>query len=202
MSPITEADAEDFRFDELKGAIADILESLGYDLNDQHFLRTPERAAEVLWSLRRNGNPDFVKSLLEVVFTEDSVIDSLVLEGPISFDSMCAHHMLPVNGVAYVGYLPDKHVCGLSKLARVTHHFAKQYTVQERVTQQIADALVAYLEPRGAMVVVTAKHGCMTMRGVRERETDTTTSAVRGVFKDSASARNEFLQLMTLRSAK
>jgi GTP cyclohydrolase I len=189
------------REQEIATAVSTILQNLGYDLTDQHFRRTPERVAKMLSEFRANGDPESVKSLLEVVFTENT-IDSVVVEGPITFNSMCAHHMLPVTGTAYVGYLPDKHVCGLSKLARVTYHYASQLTVQERVTQQIADALVEHLKPMGAMVVIKATHGCMSIRGVRERDCETATSVVRGIFKDSAAARNEFLQLVAMGGAK
>lgn len=182
----------------ISDAVYEIIGSLGYDRNDQHFLRTPERVAEVLLGFRKNGDPQQVKKLLDVQFTEPGAIDSLVLEGPIDYISMCAHHMLPVEGVAYVAYLPDRAVCGLSKLARVVEYFAAQCTVQERVTQEIADALMEHLIPRGAMVVVRAKHGCMSVRGVRQPDCKTATSAIRGVFKDSAAARNEFLQLMAM----
>lgn len=180
----------------IEKSITDILAALGYDISDQHFTRTPKRVAQVLLDLRKNGNPQVVKDLLEVQFIEEGAVNSLVIEGPISYTSMCAHHMLPVTGQAWVGYLPSARVCGLSKLARVTYHFAEQLTVQERVTQQIADALVTHLEPEGAMVVVRAIHGCMSVRGIRERNTETVTSAVRGVFRDSAAARAEFLSLI------
>lgn len=186
--------------EKIAACIEDILLELGYDSTNQHFDRTPERVTEVLCGFAKNGNEESVKELLDVVFVEPKTVDSLVLEGPISYTSMCAHHMLPVVGTAFVGYLPSKAVCGLSKLARVVHHFATQLTVQELVTQEVADALVEHLEPSGVMVVIRANHGCMSIRGIRERETFTTTSAVRGVFKDSAVARNEFLSLMTLRS--
>lgn len=184
----------------IAGSVKNILNCLGYDLDDPHFSRTPERVTQVLAGFRRNGDPQAVKALLDVQFLEERTIDTLVLEGPISYTSMCAHHMLPVEGVAFVGYLPNLRICGLSKLARVTDHFARQFTVQERVTSDIADALMQHLQPNGVMVVIQAKHGCMTLRGVRELYCETATSTVRGVFKESSAARNEFLNLMTLRS--
>lgn len=196
------ASVDSERTSNIECAIETILENLGYDIKDQHFRRTPDRVAAVMTAFRKNGDPAAVKELLEVKFTEPGAIDSVVIEGPISYTSMCAHHMLPVTGNAYVGYLPNERVCGLSKLARVTHHFAQQLTVQERVTKDIVDALMEHLDPKGAMVVIRAQHGCMSIRGVRERDAFTTTSAVRGVFRDSASARNEFLALMSLGGAK
>jgi GTP cyclohydrolase I len=183
---------------DIEEAVEVILDSLGYDRSNQHFQDTPRRVAEMLYGMRKNGDPEAAGKLLEVAFIEPGAVDSLVLEGPISYSSMCAHHMLTVEGVAYVGYLPNHAVCGLSKLARVVHHFSEQLTVQEVVTQQIANALDDYLQPLGTMVVVNARHGCMSIRGVRERECYTKTSAVRGVFKDSLAARSEFFALMNL----
>lgn len=183
---------------DIPDAVEVILGCLGYDRNNQHFRDTPRRVAEMLYAMRKNGDPDVAGKLLEVAFVEPGAVDSLVLEGPISYTSMCAHHLLPVEGTAWVGYLPNNAVCGLSKLARVVHHFAAQLSVQEVVTQEIANALTDYLQPIGAMVVINARHGCMSIRGVRERECYTKTSTVRGIFKDSSAARNEFLSLIAL----
>jgi GTP cyclohydrolase I len=178
----------------IRDCLSTIIRQLGYDLQDQHFKRTPERAAKVLMEFAKNASPEKVAGLLEVSF--DDAYDSLVQVGPITVKSMCAHHMLPVYGNAWVGYLPNERVCGLSKLARITHHFAKQYTLQERVTDQIADALETHLQPKGAMVVIDAVHGCMSHRGVEEPNAGTMTSSVRGVFREEADARHEFLALM------
>jgi len=180
----------------LEHHLGQILDLLGYDRNDQHFKRTPARAAQVLESFHKNGSMEEAGKLLEVAFSDQHT--SLVQVGPISYVSMCAHHLLPVVGRAWVGYLPDGAVCGLSKLARVTHHFARQFGVQESVTDQIADALETYLQPKGVMVVVKAAHGCMTLRGVQEPHAETVTSAVRGVFLNEASARDEFIALTQL----
>jgi GTP cyclohydrolase I len=181
---------------EMESAVGWLLDQLGYDRTTQHFTRTPQRVARMLSEYAKNGSADRVRELLGVTFIEPGAVSSLVLEGPVDYVSMCAHHMLPVTGTAWIGYLPAKAVCGLSKLARVVDHYAHQLGVQEVITQQIADALVEHLEPMGAMVVVRAQHGCMSTRGVRQPQAFTTTSAVRGAFKESAAARNEFLQLM------
>jgi len=179
----------------LQNHVASILDLLGYDRKDQHFARTPERAAKVLLEFaQREMSSEAVGKLLEVSFSD--AYDSLVQVGPISVRSMCAHHMLPVYGHAWVGYLPDQRVCGLSKLARVTEYFAQQFTVQERVTDLIADALEYHLRPKGVMVVIKAVHGCMAHRGVREPQALTATSSVRGVFRNEVDARAEFLSLM------
>lgn len=177
--------------------VGQILDHLGYDrINGQHFKKTPERVAEVLLHYAKNADESLLAELLGVQFTEPDAISSLVMEGPVRYTSRCAHHLEPVDGWAWVGYLPEQNVCGLSKMARVVNFFAAQLTVQELVTQQIADALLTHLKPKGVMVVVRAEHGCMRRRGVMEPCALTTTSAVRGVFKESATARNEFLLLM------
>lgn len=141
--------------EKIEEAIGTILQELGYDLSDQHFKKTPTRMRKWLELFKRNGTDEEGKKLLEVQFDDEH--DSLIVVGPINYESMCAHHGLPVVGQAWVGYIPDQKVVGLSKLARITHHYAKQFTVQERVTQQIANTLWEELEPLGAMVVVDRK---------------------------------------------
>ena len=121
----------------------------------------------------------------------------IVLVKDIPFYSLCEHHLLPFFGVAHVAYIPgaDGRVCGISKLARVVDLYARRLQLQERLTAQVADAVVANLRPQGVMVVVEAEHLCMTMRGVKKPGSRTTTSAVRGVFKD-ATTRAEAMSLM------
>jgi len=171
-----------------------ILEKLGYDTTDQHFMETGYRSSKVLNLFAKKDDHTEAVALLDAVFDDEH--DALVQVGPITVTSMCAHHMLPVTGHAWVGYIPNGKVCGLSKLARITHYFARQFTVQERVTQDVADLLEECLTPLGAMVVIEAEHGCMKLRGVEEPSTVTVTSAIRGVFKDEPSARAEFISLM------
>jgi GTP cyclohydrolase I len=153
--------------------------------------------ADVLWAYRRNGDIGQVSKLLDVQFSDE--YESLVMVGPISVTALCSHHVLPWLGTAWVGYLPDGKICGLSKLARIVEFYARQLTLQERVTQEVADALDQHLRPKGVMVVIKATHGCMTMRGVEEPDAETVTSAVRGVFLSESSARQEFLALMKAR---
>lgn len=173
--------------------ISEILTALGYDPRDQHFLETPQRVERALRLYARNHDDDAASRHLDAVFSDAH--DSMVIVGPIRVTSMCAHHMLPVRGNAWVGYIPDERVCGLSKLARIVHHYAKQLTVQERVTQQVVELIDTHLAPRGVMVVIEAEHGCMSTRGVEEPEAQTVTSAFRGEFRDAA-ARDEFLSLI------
>jgi GTP cyclohydrolase IA len=177
---------------DLQGAVTIILDHLGYDTNDQHFSRTPERVAKWLTGFVANGDDATGRKLLEAVFDDEH--DSMVVVGPTKVVSMCAHHMLPVTGWAYVGYIPDGKVVGLSKLSRIGRHYARQFTVQERVTQQVANLLMSELAPLGVMVVIEAAHGCMTLRGVEEPCAATVTSAVRGVFKEDPSAKEEFMR--------
>jgi GTP cyclohydrolase IA len=174
---------------------AEILQHLGYDLADEHMQRTPMRAAQAILEFRKNADTEKLEDILSVEF--GSQHDSLVQVGPIKVVSMCAHHILPVIGWAWVGYIPDGKVTGLSKLSRLVEHFGRQLTIQERLTQQVVEALEEYLEPLGAMCIIRAEHGCMTMRGVEEPHASTVTSAVRGCFKDDAGAKTEFLTLMT-----
>jgi GTP cyclohydrolase IA len=185
------------RLDSIASNVANILALLGYDPEDQHFERSPIRVAKWMLEFEANSHPEKVEELLGVEFDDEH--DSMVIVGPVSVTSMCAHHWLPVTGWAWVGYIPDGKVVGLSKLARLVHHFAGQFTLQERVTQEVANALQTHLEPLGVMVVVEAEHGCMSIRGVKEPCAATVTSAVRGEFKDDVSARQEFMQLRSRR---
>jgi len=133
---------------------------------------------------------------LHLLKTFDVDHNELVLVRDIEFHSMCEHHFAPFYGVAHIGYIPDAKITGLSKLARVTDGYARRFQVQERLTNQIADAVEEVLSPLGVMVVIEAKHMCMCGRGVRKSGSSTSTSAVRGAFKDEPEARAEFLALM------
>jgi GTP cyclohydrolase I len=185
------------RTSRIAAAVEVILEELGYDGTDPHFLKTPERYATALLGFQKNGDDTEAAKLLSAVFDDEH--DSLVIVGPTRVTSMCAHHMLPVTGNAFVGYIPDGRVVGLSKLSRIVDFYARQFTVQERVTQQIVEILMTTLEPKGAICVIDAEHGCMRLRGVQEPNAITTTSAIRGVFYDDASAKEEFLRLIEIR---
>jgi GTP cyclohydrolase I len=133
-----------------------------------------------------------------LIVTFEANHDEMVLVRDIALYSMCEHHLVPFHGRAHVAYIPgiDGHITGLSKLARLVDGFAKRPQVQERLTTQIADAIVDVLQPRGAFVMIEAEHLCMSMRGVRKPGTLTLTSAVRGLFKDSAATRAEVMSLI------
>jgi len=180
----------------MQAAVVMLLESLGYDVNDQHFKRTPERVAKALTefaAIDKEVEYAEVAALLGVEFDDEH--DSMVIVGPTRVQSFCAHHMLPFTGHAWVGYIPDEKVVGLSKLSRLVHYYARRFTLQERITQQVANALYEHLAPLGVMVVIDSNHGCMQMRGVQEAHATTVTSAVKGEFLMDGSARAEFLRL-------
>ena len=134
--------------------------------------------------------------MLDTTFDEQH--DELVLVKDIPMYSTCEHHLVSFHGVAHVGYIPGPHgrVTGLSKLARVVDLYAKRPQVQERLTSQIADALMRKLDPRGVIVVIEAQHLCMAMRGIRKPGATTVTSAVRGIFRDNAATRSEAMSLV------
>jgi GTP cyclohydrolase IA len=181
----------------IQAGVRQMLQGLGYDLNDQHFTRTPERVAKALAEFATlpplGTEVAEVSKLLEAQFDDEH--DSMVIVGPTAVKAFCAHHMLPFQGRAWVGYIPNGKVVGLSKLARIVHYYARRFTLQERITQQVAQALVDHLNPLGVMVVIDSEHGCMQMRGVQETTAATVTSAVHGVFKDEPTAKEEFMRL-------
>jgi GTP cyclohydrolase IA len=179
----------------IEAAVREMLIGIGEDPDREGLRDTPARVARAYRELFAglSADPDTV---LQRTFSEDH--DELVLVRDIPMFSMCEHHLLPFHGVAHVGYIPNAEgrVTGLSKLARLVDLYAKRPQVQERLTSQIADALVRRLEPRGAIVVVEAEHLCMGMRGVRKPGSRTTTSAVRGLLRSSASSRAEAIELI------
>ena len=178
-----------------EAAIRELLYAVGEDPERQGLRDTPARVArsyrEIFAGLYTD--PDAV---LNTMFDEEH--DELVLVKAIPLYSTCEHHLVAFHGVAHVGYIPgrDGRVTGLSKIARLADLYAKRPQVQERLTSQIADALVKKLDPRGVIVVIEAEHLCMAMRGVRKPGSTTTTSAVRGLFKTSAASRAEALELI------
>lgn len=173
----------------------ELLAAIGEDPDRDGLKATPERVArsyaEVFAGL--HVNPEDV---LQTTFDEDH--DELVLVKDIPLYSVCEHHLVPWHGTAAVGYIPgeDGRITGLSKLARVVDLYARRPQVQERLTSQVADAVMRRLEPQGVIVVVQAEHLCMAMRGVRKPGSLTMTSAVRGIFKSDPRTRAEALSLI------
>jgi len=175
-------------------AVRNILEAVGDNPNRPDLLKTPERVAnmyeEVLSGIKQDPGKE-----LEVLLSEEH--DEIVLVKDIPLYSICEHHLLPFIGKAHVAYIPQGgRVTGLSKLARVVDIFSKRLQVQERLTTQIADAIMKKLKPKGVMVVIEAEHLCMSMRGVKKPGTTTVTSAVRGLFRTNSKTRQETLALI------
>ena len=178
-----------------EAAIRELLYAIGEDPDRDGLLDTPARVARAYREMFAGlyTDPD---SVLNTMFDEDH--DEMVIVKEIPIYSICEHHLVSFHGVAHVGYIPgnDGRVTGLSKIARLVDLYAKRPQVQERLTSQIADALVNQLDPCGVIVVVEAEHLCMAMRGVRKPGAVTTTSAVRGQFKTDAASRAEALDLI------
>lgn len=179
----------------IEAAVRDILESVGEDPDRDGLLDTPSRVARSYTELL-GGYAENPADHLDKQFEVDH--DEMVIVKDIPFSSMCEHHMLPFIGRAHVAYLPGPggKVCGLSKLARVVDGFARRLQVQERLTGQVADVIVDRLSAAGVLVVIEAEHLCMSMRGVQKPGSMTTTSAVRGLLKQSAATRAEALGLI------
>ena len=180
--------------DGLSNAVYALLEGLGEDPKREGLLKTPERVARSLRFLTKGYSQNPEELLKNAVFTE--AYDEMVVVRDIDLFSMCEHHMLPFFGKAHVAYIPDGKIVGLSKLARVVEVFSRRLQVQERLTQQIRDAIQNVLNPKGVGVVVEARHLCMVMRGVEKLNSITTTSAMSGQFITSQSTRSEFLRLI------
>jgi GTP cyclohydrolase IA len=185
------------KFDQSRAeeAIRELLFAIGEDPNRDGLRETPSRVARAYREMFSGlyTDPD---SVLNTMFDEEH--DELVIVKEIPMYSTCEHHLVSFHGVAHVGYIPGEsgRVTGLSKIARMVDLYAKRPQVQERLTSQIADALVRQLDPSGVIVVVEAEHLCMAMRGVRKPGAVTTTSAVRGLFKTNAASRAEALDLI------
>jgi GTP cyclohydrolase I len=177
----------------IEKAVREILIAIGEDPDREGLVKTPSRVARCYAELMAGLNDD-PRRHLKTVFTER--YDEVVLLRDIEFHSLCEHHLLPFTGRAHVAYLPGGKVVGLSKLARLVEGYARRPQVQERLTTQIADALMEELSPAGAACVIEATHTCMTIRGAKKHGSTMVTSALRGVFKDNASSRHEILSLM------
>ncbi len=177
----------------IENAVRDLLVAVGEDPEREGLKDTPKRVARMYQELFAGLQAD-PAAHLKRVFHEK--YDEIVLLRDIDFHSLCEHHLLPFYGKAHVAYLPDGQVVGLSKLARTVEAFARRPQVQERMTCQIADALMEHLAPKGVVVVVEAVHLCMRMRGVQKPAGTMVTSALRGVFKENAASRTEVMGLI------
>ena len=171
-----------------------ILEQLGEDPTREGLVRTPARVATSLQWLTRGYGMSVEDVIGDALYHEQH--NNLVCVRDIEIYSLCEHHMLPFFGKAHVAYLPNGRLVGLSKIPRVIEVFARRLQVQERLTDQVADALMRVLEPRGVGVVIEAYHLCMMMRGVEKQNSRTVTSALRGALLDDGKTRDEFLRLV------
>jgi|SRR5690625_1599028 len=185
-----ETDAQDTtgRLEEL---VEEQLRLLGEDPDREGLRRTPHRVARSLAFLTGGYRADIAGLLNGAVFEAPG--SEMVIVKDIEFYSLCEHHMLPFFGRVQIGYIPDGHILGLSKFARLVDAFARRLQVQERLTTELADQVMETLSPLGAGVVIEASHLCMMMRGVEKQGGTTLTSAMRGSFKDDARTRQEFL---------
>ena len=175
-------------------AMRRILTLVGEDPERQGLAGTPERFEKALRQLTSGYQQDVKKVLNGALF--DVEYDEMVMVKDIELFSLCEHHLLPFFGCCHVAYLPNRKVVGLSKIPRLVNMFARRLQVQERLTSQIAEALMEHLEPRGVAVVVEARHLCMAMRGVEKQHSQTVTSAMLGEFRENPRARSEFLSLI------
>ena len=189
----------DPEFDEVGDApleplIADLIEGLGEDVRREGLVKTPHRVERSLRFLTSGYGTSVHEVVNDALFAAEGS-EMVVVKG-IEFYSLCEHHMLPFFGRAHIAYIPGDTILGLSKFARVVDVFARRMQVQERMTAQVADALDDLLKPQGVAVVTEASHLCMMMRGVEKQGSTTRTSVMRGVFKDDARTRHEFLDAL------
>jgi GTP cyclohydrolase I len=179
---------------EFQGLVRRMLAQLGEDPDRNGLLKTPERVEKSMRWLTRGYGLSVADAIGDAVFDEDH--HNMVLVKDIEMYSMCEHHLLPFFGKVHVAYIPNGKIVGLSKLPRVVEIFARRLQVQERLTEQVAGALMEVLEPQGVGVVIEAAHLCMMMRGVEKQNSKTVTSAMKGVFLDDLGTREEFLRLV------
>lgn len=171
-----------------------IIQAIGENPEREGLQKTPERCAEAMQFLTSGYRHDLPTIVNGALFPAQT--DGMVIVKDIECYSLCEHHMLPFVGKVHVGYIPDATIIGLSKIARIVDMFARRLQVQERLGQQICDALQEVLHPKGVGVVIEAHHFCMMMRGVEKQHSEAKTSHVTGIFKSDARTRQEFLELI------
>ena len=188
------SEEKDSNIIELADNYKNIISLIGEDVEREGLLKTPERVAKAMKFMTDGYQIDPVELIRSALFHEDH--HEMVIVKDIELYSMCEHHMLPFFGKAHIGYIPNKTITGLSKIARVVDAFSRRLQVQERLTMQIRDCLQEALNPQGVAVVIEAKHMCMMMRGVQKQNSVTTTSAFTGQFENEPT-RSEFLRLIS-----
>jgi GTP cyclohydrolase IA len=172
----------------------ELLLSIGEDPQREGLLRTPQRCTQAFQFLTSGYTQDLSSIVNDALFESDT--DGMVIVKDIECYSLCEHHLLPFIGKVHVGYIPDRHIIGLSKIPRILDMFARRLQVQERLGQQICDALQEILKPKGIGVVIEAHHFCMMMRGVEKQHSSAKTSHMKGLFKSDPRTRQEFLELI------
>src|SRR5262245_57076812 len=192
--PITSPAQDDPASREIEPLVHRILELLEEQPDREGLIRTPARVGASLRWLTR-GYRQTVEQIVNGAVFEEEAYENMVLVRDIEIYSLCEHHMLPFFGKAHVAYIPNGKIIGLSKIPRLADMFARRLQVQERLTDQIADALMGVLSPHGVGVVIEAYHLCMMMRGVEKQNSKAVTSALRGTFRSDAKSRDEFLRL-------
>ena len=183
--------------EEAEKAVRVLLEWTGDNPDREGLIETPKRVVKAYEQFFAGYNQDPEEVLMKT-FEEVEGYDEMVIVKDIRLESHCEHHMVPIIGVAHVGYIPNKRVVGISKLARIVDIFGKRLQTQETMTSQIANTIQNVLDPKGVAVVIDANHQCMSTRGVHKTTSSTVTSAMKGIFKENSVTRNEFLSFVTL----
>ncbi len=178
----------------IRQAVSDIIAAIGDDESREGLRETPRRIADMYSEIFEGVEQDPLE-ILGVTFDTGGHHEMVILKD-IPFYSMCEHHFLPFHGIAHVGYIPRERLAGVSKIARVVESLAHRPQMQERLTSQIADTMMAGLQPSGVAVVIEAEHLCMTMRGIKKPGSQLVTSATRGVFRTNSATRAEFFSLV------
>jgi GTP cyclohydrolase IA len=190
---------EEDKNEEFENAVKSMMLHVGENPEREGLLDTPSRVRKAYEFIYSGYKEDPKEILGKALFT--STNDEMVLIKDIEFYSTCEHHLLPIIGRVHVAYIPDGKVVGLSKIPRVVNVFARRMQIQEQLTEQIADAIMDTIAPKGVAVVVVARHMCMEMRGVEKINSTTTSSALRGLFKRDEKTRSEFFSLINSTSA-
>ena len=181
--------------DEVLKAVRTLILWTGDNPDREGLVETPKRVAKA-YNEFFSGYDDDPIEILNKTFEEVEGYDDAVIVRDIRLESHCEHHMVPIVGVAHVGYIPNKRVVGISKLARLVDAFSKRLQTQETMTAQIADTINEVLKPKGVAVVIDASHGCMSTRGIHKTESSTITSRMLGIFREDNKAREEFINLI------
>ena len=179
--------------------IKELIVEIGEDPEREGIVQTPLRVAKAWKSLSKGYTEDINVLINNAIFKEN--YDEMVTVKDIDFFSICEHHLLPFFGKAHIAYVPNGKIIGLSKIPRIVEMYSRRLQVQERMTQQIAETLNNVLSPKGVAVVIEGHHMCMQMRGVENKNSNTTTSYMMGIFRDESKTRKEFLDILSIRNS-